>query len=244
MVKKTKFTVSKFQVQPVHSSDVSRQGRQTFRHVALGFHCATQSMYPICLHPRQPIFWLCAYRGLFAWLRRFPNTACSKTSRDTPWGVRKTIINTISMPKDRIWQVPLPASYENTIVCSGWNIDIQSAFRRHGENAQPKCSTWAHCCNSSAAHPLVGLLVDAYTSAKVGVLEVAILPVVSVGVWNDIVWCNLLQSCGHALLTSPFILSHLATCGRSWEKSCRHLASPLEQKPPRKLQRKSPPRKF
>ena len=158
-------------------------------------------------------------------------------------GVRKTIINIISIAKDRIWQVSLPASYENTIVCSGWNIDIQSAFRRHGENAQPKCSTWAHCCNSSAAHPLVGLLVDAYTSAKVGLLEVAILPVVSVGVWNDIVWC-LLQSCGHALLTSPFILSHLATCGRSWEKSCRHLASPLEQKPPRKLQRKSPPRKF
>ena len=86
--KKTQ-NLSKFQVQPVHSSDVSRQGRQTFRHVALGFHCATQSMYPICLHPRQPIFWLCAYRGLFASLRRFPNTACSKTSRDTPWESEK-----------------------------------------------------------------------------------------------------------------------------------------------------------
>jgi hypothetical protein len=45
MVKKTTT------VQPVQSSDVSRQGRQTFCHVELGFHCATQST-PFASLPR------------------------------------------------------------------------------------------------------------------------------------------------------------------------------------------------
>lgn len=59
------------------------------KETALVFHFATQSMYPICLHPRQPVFWICAYSCLFAWLRRFPNTECSKTSRKDHWSQAK-----------------------------------------------------------------------------------------------------------------------------------------------------------